>query len=35
MPVMNGYDTTKAIRDMEYSLARTIPIVAMTVNRVC
>lgn len=32
MPVMNGYEATKAIRAMEHPLAKTIPIIAMTAN---
>ena len=32
MPVMNGYDATRAIREMEREDARTIPIIAMTAN---
>ncbi len=32
MPVMNGYDATKRIRNMDRSDARSIPIVAMTAN---
>ncbi len=32
MPVMNGYDATRAIRALERSDARTIPIIAMTAN---
>ncbi len=32
MPVMNGYDTTKAIRNLERDEAKSIPIVAMTAN---
>ncbi len=32
MPVMNGYDATKAIRAMEREDADTIPIIAMTAN---
>lgn len=32
MPVMNGYDATRAIRSLERSDARTIPIIAMTAN---
>ncbi|MCM1334907.1 MAG: response regulator [Bacteroides sp.] len=32
MPVMNGYEATAAIRALERSDARTIPIVAMTAN---
>ena len=32
MPVMNGYDATRTIRDMDHPLARTIPIIAMTAN---
>jgi len=32
MPVMNGYDATKAIRRSSHELAKTIPIIAMTAN---
>jgi CheY-like chemotaxis protein len=32
MPVMNGFDATKAIRESEHPEAKTIPIVAMTAN---
>ncbi len=32
MPVMNGYDATRAIRKLDHSMARTVPIVAMTAN---
>ena len=32
MPVMNGYDATRAIRALERGDARTIPIIAMTAN---
>ena len=32
MPMMNGYDATRTIRDMDHPLARTIPIIAMTAN---
>ena len=32
MPVMNGYEATKAIRRSSHKLAKTIPIVAMTAN---
>lgn len=32
MPVMNGYEATAAIRKMDRSDARTIPIIAMTAN---
>ncbi len=32
MPVMNGYEATKAIRDLGHPLALTIPIIAMTAN---
>ena len=32
MPVMNGYDATRAIRALEREEARTIPIIAMTAN---
>ena len=32
MPVMNGYDATRAIRVLERKDARTIPIIAMTAN---
>ena len=32
MPVMNGYEATRAIRDLSHPLARTIPIIAMTAN---
>ena len=30
MPVMNGYEATKAIRRSSHELAKTIPIIAMT-----
>ena len=32
MPVMNGYEATKAIRRSSHELAMTIPIIAMTAN---
>ena len=32
MPNMNGYDATRAIRAMDRSYCRQIPIVAMTAN---
>ena len=32
MPVMNGYDATRAIRRSSHELAKTIPIIAMTAN---
>ena len=32
MPVMNGYDATRAIRALERGDAATIPIIAMTAN---
>ena len=32
MPVMNGYEATKAIRRSSHELAKTIPIIAMTAN---
>ncbi|MEY8386792.1 response regulator [Oscillospiraceae bacterium 38-13] len=32
MPVMNGYEATKAIRTLVHPLALTIPIIAMTAN---
>ncbi len=32
MPVMNGYDATRAIRDSGHPLALSIPIIAMTAN---
>jgi signal transduction histidine kinase/CheY-like chemotaxis protein len=32
MPVMNGFDATKAIRESDHPEAKTIPIVAMTAN---
>ena len=32
MPVMNGYEATKAIRRSPHELAKTIPIIAMTAN---
>ena len=32
MPVMNGYEATKAIRRSSHELAQTIPIIAMTAN---
>ncbi len=32
MPIMNGYEATKAIRQLEREDAKTIPIIAMTAN---
>ncbi len=32
MPVMNGYDATRAIRASRHPQAKTIPIIAMTAN---
>jgi len=32
MPVMNGYEATKAIRESDHPVAKTIPIVAQTAN---
>ena len=32
MPVMNGYEATRAIRRSSHKLAKTIPIIAMTAN---
>ena len=32
MPVMNGYDATRAIRSHSSSYCKTVPIVAMTAN---
>lgn len=32
MPIMNGYEATEAIRELDKSTAKTIPIVAMTAN---
>ncbi len=32
MPIMNGYDATRAIRAMDRPDARTVPIFAMTAN---
>jgi signal transduction histidine kinase len=32
MPVMNGYEATRAIRNSSHPMARTIPIIAMTAN---
>ena len=32
MPVMNGYEATRAIRASEHPQAKTIPIIAMTAN---
>jgi signal transduction histidine kinase/CheY-like chemotaxis protein len=32
MPVMNGYDATRAIRSSDHAQAQTIPIIAMTAN---
>jgi CheY-like chemotaxis protein len=32
MPVMNGYEATKAIRASQHPEAKTIPIIAMTAN---
>ena len=32
MPVMNGYEATRAIRSLEREDAKTIPIIAMTAN---
>lgn len=32
MPIMNGYDATKAIRKSDHKQSKTIPIIAMTAN---
>ena len=32
MPVMNGYEATRAIRNLERPDAKTIPIIAMTAD---
>ncbi|MCM1133714.1 MAG: ATP-binding protein [Ruminococcus flavefaciens] len=32
MPVMNGYDATRKIRELNHPYAKTIPIIAMTAN---
>ena len=32
MPVMNGYEATKTIRNSKHPMAKTIPIIAMTAN---
>ena len=32
MPVMNGLDATKTIRDLDRADAKTVPIIAMTAN---
>ena len=32
MPVMNGYEATKAIRQSSHELAKAIPVIAMTAN---
>ena len=32
MPVMNGYEATREIRKISHPDAKTIPIIAMTVN---
>ena len=32
MPVMNGYEATKVIRNSKHPMAKTIPIIAMTAN---
>ena len=32
MPVMNGYDATRAIRGCSHPQAETVPIIAMTAN---
>ena len=32
MPVMNGYDATRAIRKSAHPMAEKIPIIAMTAN---
>lgn len=32
MPVMNGYEATRVIRELDHPSARTIPIIAMTAN---
>lgn len=32
MPVMNGYEATRAIRSSDHAEAQTIPIIAMTAN---
>ena len=32
MPVMNGYEATRAIRKLNHLMAQSIPIIAMTAN---
>ncbi|MCM1227962.1 MAG: response regulator [Clostridium sp.] len=32
MPIMNGYDAARAIRRLDHSCAKTVPIIAMTAN---
>lgn len=32
MPVMNGYEATRAIRELSHPMALSIPIIAMTAN---
>ena len=32
MPVMNGYEATKAIRELDRDWAKSVPIIAMTAN---
>lgn len=32
MPVMNGYEATRAIRKLNHPMAQSIPIIAMTAN---
>ena len=32
MPVMNGYEATKVIRESDHPVAKTIPIIAQTAN---
>lgn len=35
MPVMDGYEAAKAIRESRHPQAKTIPIIAMTANAFC
>ncbi len=32
MPIMNGYEATRAIRELSGSYAKRVPIIAMTAN---